>query len=57
MSAAGDEGARYKVVRLLDKLLPRAATAHGLSIHGDLKYGPGFQHFAYADPRAPRSGV
>src|SRR5919108_3782358 len=29
---------------------------HGLSIHGDLKYGPRFTHFAYADPRAPKGG-
>ena len=27
--ASGDEGARYKVVRLLDDLLPRAAKPHG----------------------------
>ena len=24
--------------------------SHGLSIHGDLKYGPGFAHFAYVNP-------
>jgi microcin C transport system substrate-binding protein len=30
--------------------------AHGLSIHGDLKYPPGFAHFAYVDPRAPKGG-
>src|SRR5919108_447562 len=39
---------------------PRAAPpvhpAHGISIHGDLKYGPGFSHFAYVDPRAPKGG-
>jgi microcin C transport system substrate-binding protein len=29
---------------------------HGLSIHGDLKYPPGFAHFAYVDPRAPKGG-
>jgi len=33
-----------------------AGPTHGLSIHGDLKYGPGFTHFAYANPRAPRGG-
>ena len=26
---------------------PGAGPAHGLSIHGDLKYGPGFAHFDY----------
>jgi microcin C transport system substrate-binding protein len=30
--------------------------AHGLSIHGDLKYGPGFTHFAYVNPKAPKGG-
>ena len=29
---------------------------HGLSMYGDLKYGPGFTHFAYTNPRAPRGG-
>jgi microcin C transport system substrate-binding protein len=36
---------------------PSAPTAsHGLSIHGDLKYPPGFTHFAYVNPRAPKGG-
>ena len=35
---------------------PPARSAHGLSIHGDLKYGPGFAHFAYVNPRAPKGG-
>ncbi len=35
---------------------PAAGPRHGLSIHGDLKYGPGFPHFAYVDPAAPRGG-
>src|SRR5262245_4609245 len=33
-----------------------SAPAHALSMYGDLKYGPGFTHFEYADPRAPRGG-
>ena len=32
------------------------APVHGLSIHGDLKYPPGFAHFAYVNPRAPKGG-
>jgi len=32
------------------------APTHGLSIHGDLKYGPGFPHFAYVNPAAPKGG-
>ena len=29
---------------------------HGLAMHGDLKYGPGFTHFDYANPDAPKGG-
>jgi microcin C transport system substrate-binding protein len=29
---------------------------HGLSIFGDLKYGPDFQHFDYVNPAAPKGG-
>ena len=32
------------------------AVAHGLSIHGDLKYPAGFKHFAYVNPSAPKGG-
>jgi microcin C transport system substrate-binding protein len=35
---------------------PPARPAHGLSIHGDLKYGPGFSHFDYVNPRALKGG-
>src|SRR5438094_915124 len=35
---------------------PGPGPVHGLSIHGDLKYGPGFAHFAYVNPQAPRGG-
>jgi microcin C transport system substrate-binding protein len=31
--------------------------SHGLSLFGDLKYGPGFTHFDYADPDAPKGGT
>jgi microcin C transport system substrate-binding protein len=31
--------------------------AHGLSIFGDLKYGPDFRHFDYVNPQAPRGGA
>ena len=30
--------------------------SHGLSAFGDLKYGPDFRHFDYADPDAPKGG-
>jgi microcin C transport system substrate-binding protein len=31
--------------------------AHGLSMYGDLKYGPRFAHFDYVNPRAPKGGT
>ena len=31
--------------------------AHGLSLFGDLKYGPGFSHFDYVAPNAPKGGL
>lgn len=33
-----------------------ATASHGLAMHGDLKYGPGFTHFDYARPDAPKGG-
>ena len=32
-------------------------TSHGMAMHGDLKYGPGFTHFDYADPKAIKGGT
>jgi microcin C transport system substrate-binding protein len=29
---------------------------HGLSLFGDLKYPPGFRHFDYVNPLAPKGG-
>ena len=36
---------------------PLAMAAHGFALHGDLKYPPGFTHFAYVNPDAPRGGT
>jgi microcin C transport system substrate-binding protein len=33
-----------------------AEPSHGLSIFGELKYPPGFQHFDYVNPDAPKGG-
>ncbi len=33
-----------------------AEERHGLSIFGDLKYGPDFRHFDYVNPNAPKGG-
>ena len=30
--------------------------SHGYSMYGDLKYGPNFTHFDYANPEAPKGG-
>ena len=45
-------------------LAPAAAPAeaappllHGASMYGDLKYGPDFTHFDYANPDAPKGGT
>ncbi|HEY1301476.1 MAG TPA: extracellular solute-binding protein, partial [Stellaceae bacterium] len=42
-------------------LLGAAATAavatYGLSLFGDLKYGPDFTHFDYTNPQAPKGGT
>ena len=34
-----------------------AQTKHGLSLFGDLKYGPAFTHFDYVEPAAPKGGA
>jgi len=33
-----------------------AAATHGMSLFGDLKYGPEFDHFDYVNPDAPKGG-
>ncbi|ERT96428.1 hypothetical protein P041_02351, partial [Brucella sp. 04-5288] len=35
---------------------PTGKALHGLSAFGDLKYGPDFSHFDYANPDAPKGG-
>jgi microcin C transport system substrate-binding protein len=34
-----------------------AVTTRGMSLFGDLKYGPDFQHFDYVNPDAPKGGT
>jgi len=31
--------------------------SHALALHGDVKYGPGFKHFDYVNPDAPKGGT
>lgn len=33
------------------------SVSHGLSVFGELKYGPDFPHFDHVDPKAPTGGV
>ena len=37
--------------------MAQAAPSEGLSLFGDLKYKPGFTHFDYANPQAPKGGT
>jgi microcin C transport system substrate-binding protein len=37
-------------------LAAEAVSGHGIAMHGDLKYGPGFTHFDYVNPNAPKGG-
>ena len=30
---------------------------HGIAMHGDLKYGPDFEHFDYVNPTASKGGA
>lgn len=47
-------------VLLLSPVLAEDAavyTGHGIAMHGDLKYGADFKHFAYVNPDAPKGGA
>ncbi|MBI5165721.1 MAG: ABC transporter substrate-binding protein [Magnetospirillum sp.] len=33
-----------------------ATTTHGIAMHGAVAYTPGFRHFAYVNPQAPKGG-
>ena len=50
---------RLAVAAVCLALVPGAAGAagHGLSLFGDLKYGPDFGHFDYVTPDAPKGGT
>mgnify|MGYP000235491183 len=34
-----------------------AFAAHGFAQYGDLQYPPGFKHFSYVNPNAPKGGT
>jgi microcin C transport system substrate-binding protein len=35
----------------------KVTVSHALALYGDIKYGPGFKHFDYVDPKAPKGGT
>jgi microcin C transport system substrate-binding protein len=35
---------------------PRGIVSHAIAMHGEPKYGPGFRHFDYVNPEAPKGG-
>lgn len=39
-----------------EELDPVTITAHAIAMHGEPKYGPGFEHFDYVNPDAPKGG-
>ena len=43
-------------VLTLCTLTTQANPQHGMAIYGDLKYPPGFTHFSYVNPDAPKGG-
>jgi microcin C transport system substrate-binding protein len=45
------------VFSLLFTAAAQAAATHGMSLFGDLKYGPDFTHFDYVNPNAPSGGT
>jgi microcin C transport system substrate-binding protein len=45
------------VFSLLFATAAQAAATHGMSLFGDLKYGPDFKHFDYVNPNAPSGGT
>ncbi len=51
---------KYLTIVLLGLTLTSNAVAvdpaHGLAMHGDLKYPPNFSHFDYTKPNAPKGG-
>ena len=46
----------FLIPALLTALPALAQPAHGLAMHGDLKYPAGFTHFDYVNPDAPKGG-
>jgi microcin C transport system substrate-binding protein len=54
--ALGWTGALAAALLVLAAASASAEPRHGLSVFGDLKYPPDFQHFDYVNPEAPKGG-
>ena len=46
----------FGVFTTLSQAQGETLTSHALSMYGDVKYGPDFTHFEYANPDAPKGG-
>lgn len=55
--AWGDEEPLPAPPGLESAAAPAPAPAHGIAMHGDLKYPADFHHFDYANPEAPKGGT
>ncbi|RCK28895.1 hypothetical protein TH1_07150 [Thalassospira lucentensis MCCC 1A00383 = DSM 14000] len=40
-----------------EQLAPVTTVSHGISLYGDMKYGPDFRSFDYVNPNAPKGGT
>jgi microcin C transport system substrate-binding protein len=49
-------GAAATLAVCLSSVAMADAPRHGISVFGELKYAPGFAHFDYVDPAAPKGG-
>lgn len=64
MSARGGAASRHRIrmsvaafaATILGASMAVAEPRHGLSVFGDLKYGPDFKNFEYVNPDAPKGG-
>ena len=50
-------GAVLGTVLLLGTAAAATVAGYGLSLFGELKYPPNFQHFDYVNPNAPKGGT
>ncbi len=43
--------------QLIADIIDGVEGRHGIAMHGNLKYNPGFKHFEYVNPEAPKGGL